>query len=125
MKKLVLSFVVILLMSNISILGQDKAKDEVKIKIEKVGDENRPLSLDGVNVSNNIDASWLNGVLSIDFEESEGLGFLMLEGFSGWRMNLRVDTSVPIRIYMEDQVEPVLIRIQTSMGNEYEGILIL
>lgn len=73
-----------------------------------------------------VDCYWEEGVIEVDFSESEGMGSISFYEITGKELyKMDINTQYPIIINIGYPDEPVLIRIRTSMGNEYEGILIL
>ncbi|MCI8998362.1 MAG: hypothetical protein HFJ95_05130 [Muribaculaceae bacterium] len=120
----------IIFISAFNVFGEKKEQDAKKEKevhsiLEKKSNNLKPLS-DMCGESLKVDCYWEEGVIEVDFSESEGMGSISFYEITGKELyKMDINTQYPIIINIGYPDEPVLIRIRTSMGNEYEGILIL
>ncbi|MBO5456832.1 MAG: hypothetical protein J6A20_09985 [Muribaculaceae bacterium] len=127
----------IICMSTSCIFGEEKGSGDhsgdkghnqkrVSLQLGKSSSNIRPLDLIEDYDESSVEGYWLDGVVVISFAKNEGSANIRFTNmFTNENMNYNVDTNMPIYINIGYPDEPLRIVITTSVGNEYEGYLIV
>lgn len=96
--------------------------DKPPMKIELPKDE--PVSPIGPlsDFSDSPSAIWKDGVITIEFSQSEGMASVTVSDFTGRVLaSVSSSTAIPITVYIGYPENELTIRVETTCGNTYEG----
>lgn len=65
---------------------------------------------------------WKDGVITIEFPQSEGVASVTVSDFTGTVLvSVSSSTAIPITVYVGYPENELTIRVETTCGNTYEG----
>lgn len=116
MTKKIILFITMLVCGIVAFADEPPKKFDLP-KTEPIGSL-RPLS----DFSDSPSAVWMDGVITIEFPQSEGMASVAVSDFTGTVLaSVSSSTAIPITIYVGYPEDELTIRVETTCGNTYEG----
>lgn len=116
MTKKIILFITMLVCGIVAFADDPPKKIELP-KTEPIGSL-RPLS----DLSDSPSAIWKDGVITIEFPQSEGMAYVTVSDFTETVLaSVSSSTAIPITVYVGYPENELTIRVETTCGNTYEG----